>query len=56
MLSQLPQAVPGPSTTGGYMIYSACLYLFQGNINAVLTGFLNIDKINPEIHKVFAIL
>lgn len=39
-------------TTGGYMIYSACRYLFQGNINAVLTGFINIDGINPETHGV----
>lgn len=52
MLSQLPQAVPGLSTTGGDMIYSACLYLFQGNINAVLTGFINIDKISRETQGV----
>lgn len=51
--SCFPQAFPGPSTTGGDMIYSACLYLFQGNINAVLTGFINIDGINPETKCVF---
>lgn len=48
ILSGLPQAVPEPSTAGADMIYSTCLYLFLENINAVLTGFINIDKINPE--------